>query len=137
MHSPGLGLLPRNASGDGTGIAVAPDSMRAADFVRVVGRAWQASPRAGLKLINTAIGMESNSWVRFAAKHQQQMQAIAQENDSMQNKLMDLAQQNTSLRTELQTVQAQVTQLGDFRSSICATSLLEHSHHDDASNPKS
>jgi hypothetical protein len=96
---------------DGTGIAVSPDSMCAADFARVVGRAWQASARAGLKLINTAIGMESDGWVKFTAKHQQQMQAIAQENDSMQNELTALAQQNTSLHAELQTLQAQVTQL--------------------------
>lgn len=82
-------ILP-STKNDGTGIAVAPDSMRVADFAQVVGRAWQASAHTGLKLINTVVGMESDGWVKFA--------------DQQQQRLDDLERVNDVLAAELQTV---------------------------------
>lgn len=53
-------LLP-SGEGDGLAIAVAPDKMKARDFKRIIGVAWEAADGSEFfKLINTAVGLNQN-----------------------------------------------------------------------------
>ncbi len=53
-------LLP-SGEGDGLAIAVAPENMKARDFKRIVGVAWEASDgKEVFKLVNSAIGLNQN-----------------------------------------------------------------------------
>lgn len=53
-------ILP-SGKGDGLGIAIAPDQMRALDYNRIVGIAWEASDgKKAFKLINVAVGINQN-----------------------------------------------------------------------------
>jgi len=51
-------ILPSGRE-DGTGIAVTPGRLTAADHAAVVGRAWESSDDPGLKRINTLVGVVS------------------------------------------------------------------------------
>lgn len=53
-------LLP-SGEGDGLAIAVAPDKMKARDFKRIIGVAWEAADgKEFYKLVNTAVGLNQN-----------------------------------------------------------------------------
>jgi hypothetical protein len=53
-------LLP-SGEGDGLAIAVAPDKMKARDFKRIIGVAWEAAEgKEFYKLVNTAVGLNQN-----------------------------------------------------------------------------
>ena len=49
--------LVASGFGDGTAIAVSPDSLENEDFARIVGRAWESSRDDSVKRINTVVGL--------------------------------------------------------------------------------
>jgi carbonic anhydrase/acetyltransferase-like protein (isoleucine patch superfamily) len=65
-------LLP-SGEGDGLAIAVAPANMKARDFKRIIGVAWEESDgKEYVKLINTAVGLNQNDTGTLI----EQMQAV-------------------------------------------------------------
>lgn len=75
-------LLP-SGEGDGLAIAVAPDKMKARDFKRIIGVAWEAADGSEFfKLINTAVGLNQNDTGKLIEEMQlviNQMQKAIQE----------------------------------------------------------
>lgn len=75
-------LLP-SGEGDGLAIAVAPHKMKARDYKRIIGVAWEASDGAAFfKLINTAVGLNQNDTGKLIEEMQMvinQMQKAIQE----------------------------------------------------------
>lgn len=75
-------LLP-SGEGDGLAIAVAPDKMKARDFKRIIGVAWEAADGSEFfKLINTAVGLNQNDTGKLIEEMQMvinQMQKAIQE----------------------------------------------------------
>lgn len=75
-------LLP-SGEGDGLAIAVAPDKMKARDFKRIIGVAWEAADGSEFfKLINTAVGLNQNDTGKLIEEMQlviNQMQKVIQE----------------------------------------------------------
>ena len=75
-------LLP-SGEGDGLAIAVAPDKMKARDFKRIIGVAWEAADGSEFfKLINTAAGLNQNDTGKLIEEMQlviNQMQKAIQE----------------------------------------------------------
>lgn len=65
-------LLP-SGRGDGLAIAVAPDKMKARDYQRIIGVAWETSDGSEfIKMINTAVGINQNDTGRLI----EQMQSV-------------------------------------------------------------
>lgn len=75
-------LLP-SGEGDGLAIAVAPDKMKARDYKRIIGVAWEAADGSEFfKLINTAVGLNQNDTGKLIEEMQMvinQMQKAIQE----------------------------------------------------------
>jgi hypothetical protein len=75
-------ILP-SGNGDGIAIAVAADEMKARDYQRIVGVAWEASePNAYISLVNTAVGINHNDMSRVIEDMQHtlnQLQAAVKE----------------------------------------------------------
>ena len=70
-------ILPSGFN-DGTGVAVSPEEMKTQDYARVVGRAWEVSSDAGLKLINCSVGIDYNDWVGVVENQQKQIDELTQ-----------------------------------------------------------
>lgn len=75
-------LLP-SGEGDGLAIAVAPENMKARDYQRIIGVAWEASDgKAFYKMVNTAVGLNHNDTGKMIEQLQMvvnQMQKALQE----------------------------------------------------------
>lgn len=75
-------LLP-SGEGDGLAIAVAPNKMKARDYKRIIGVAWEAADGSEFfKLINTAVGLNQNDTGKLIEEMQMvinQMQKAIQE----------------------------------------------------------
>ncbi|MBK9489692.1 MAG: hypothetical protein IPO07_13580 [Haliscomenobacter sp.] len=87
-------LLP-SGEGDGLAIAVAPDKMKARDFKRIIGVAWEASDdREFIKLINTAVGLNQNDTGKLIEEMQmvinQMQKAIQEMNPNYQAHLFEV-----------------------------------------------
>ncbi|MCB0580930.1 MAG: hypothetical protein KDD10_16660 [Phaeodactylibacter sp.] len=76
-------LLPSGA-GDGLAIAVSPENMKARDYQRIVGVAWEASDGTEFfKMVNTAVGLNHNDTGRLI----EELQAVV---NRMQKTLQDI-----------------------------------------------
>lgn len=53
-------ILP-SGKNDGIGIARAPKDMRATDYARVVGIAWESKPEKPVQMVNVAVGLHRNA----------------------------------------------------------------------------
>ncbi|MCG8329121.1 MAG: hypothetical protein MI974_15610 [Chitinophagales bacterium] len=89
-------ILP-SGLGDGLAIAVAPDAMRARDYQRIIGVAWDNStPGQYINLINTAVDLNHNDMGRVIEDMQytlNQLQLAMQElNPNYQPRLYDVDQ---------------------------------------------
>ena len=81
-------ILP-SGKHDGTGIAVSPEDLTPADFVRIVGRSWESSEVASVKLIHAAVGFNFNlpslkQELGNVAELQKQLNALQAKQDQMQ-----------------------------------------------------
>lgn len=75
---------------DGTAIAIAPDRLDPKSAALVVGRAWEASPGAGIRMVNTAIGIPAAAQASTQAARQ--IEALREENRALQARLERLEQ---------------------------------------------
>jgi hypothetical protein len=89
-------LLP-SADGDGLAIAVHPDKMKAKDFQRIIGVAWEASKQENgqklFQMINTAVGINQNDLARVIDRMQmvmnQMQEAIKEVNPAYEGVVFD------------------------------------------------
>ena len=65
--------------GDGTGVAVAPELMTAEEFMKVVGRAWEASDSRLMKYITVAVGLDSGDIALVVRKQQREIDILRRE----------------------------------------------------------
>jgi hypothetical protein len=79
---------------DGTGVVVPPEAMRPVHSTEIVGIAWESSEVKDIKLINMAIGLQSNyGWVGTILKaQQQQITVLQQQNAELRERLTALEQ---------------------------------------------
>lgn len=74
-------LIP-SGNNDGFAIAIAPDQLPVADHRRIIGVAWEAAKDAPLNVVNTAVGINKNSFgsalEKFAADLQETNQKVDQ-----------------------------------------------------------
>ncbi|AEE50078.1 hypothetical protein [Haliscomenobacter hydrossis] len=89
-------LLP-SGEGDGLAIAVAPDKMKARDFKRIIGVAWEAADGSEFfKLINTAVGLNQNDTGKLIEEMQmvinQMQKAIQEMNPNYQAHLFEVGE---------------------------------------------
>ncbi|HMQ88540.1 MAG TPA: hypothetical protein PKB07_13190 [Flavilitoribacter sp.] len=87
-------LLP-SGQGDGLAIAVSPDQMKARDYQRIIGIAWEASDGAEFfKMVNTAVGINQNNTGKVIEQMQlvinRMQQAIQEVNPNFQAQLFDV-----------------------------------------------
>ena len=87
-------LLP-SGEGDGLAIAVAPEKMKARDYQRIIGVAWEAADgNEVFKLVNTAVGLNQNDTGKLIEEMQtviNQMQKALQEvNPNYQPRMFDV-----------------------------------------------
>lgn len=74
-------LIP-SGNNDGFAIAITPDKLTIADHRRIIGVAWEAAKDAPLNVVNTAVGINRNSFSttleQFAAELQETNQKVDQ-----------------------------------------------------------
>ena len=68
-------ILPSGRN-DGRGVAVPAERMQLADYARIVGVAWEASDAEAVKLINTAIGINTNDLATVIARQQRELDEL-------------------------------------------------------------
>jgi len=64
---------------DGSGVAVSAEMMTADEFTKIVGRAWDSSPSAGLKYVKIAVGVNSGDLARLVKTHEDEIAALRAE----------------------------------------------------------
>ena len=93
---------------DGSGVAVSPEMMTADEFTKIVGRAWDSYPSAGLKYVKTAVGMNSGDVARLVKAHEDEIAAlraeIAQNREAATTSLAELNALRADIATLRQTV---------------------------------
>ncbi len=93
---------------DGSGVAVSPEMMTADEFPKIVGRAWDSYPSAGLKYVKTAVGMNSGDVARLVKAHEDEIAAlraeIAQNREAARTSLAELNALRADIATLRQTV---------------------------------
>lgn len=79
-------IVPSGAD-DGCGVAVAPERLGPAHFAQIVGRAWESDAGAGVRRINTAIGLPANqigaSVLAALSAQQEELRALKVELQSL------------------------------------------------------
>lgn len=95
-------LLP-SGEGDGLAIAVAPENMKARDFKRIVGIAWEASDgKEVFKLVNSAIGLNQNDTGKLIEEMQlvinEMQKAIQQLNPNYEARLFEVGETTVNTR---------------------------------------
>lgn len=98
-------LLP-SGEGDGLAIAVSPNKMKARDYQRIIGVAWEASDGSEFfKLVNTAVGLNQNDTGKMIEELQMvvnQMQKALQEvNPEYQAHFFDVDESGLAQQVEL------------------------------------
>jgi hypothetical protein len=93
---------------DGTGVAVSPEMMTADEFSKIVGRAWQSSPDAGLKYVRVAVGLGSGDVATLVKKQEDELTALrAQVAHNREAARASLAELN-ALRADIATLRQTV-----------------------------
>ena len=80
--------------------------MTADDFRLMVGRAWESSGEQGMKLINTAVGVDSDGAYAYMKKQDQRIARLEQQLSSKMAGLERLAAQLESLTRKVAYIQA-------------------------------
>ena len=81
--------------GDGTGVAMAAEAIAPSAMRRIVGRAWEASGEAGMKTVNTAVGLDQTGLAAPA------LERLEQENRELRAKLSALEARLNRLESAL------------------------------------
>jgi hypothetical protein len=69
----------------GYAVAIRPQDMTPEDFTKAVGRAWEASPVTGPKMVNTVIGVHNGEWARIVRKLEQRQNATEDRLNSLES----------------------------------------------------
>jgi hypothetical protein len=86
---------------DGSGTAVSPEQMAAADFGKVVGRAWEGSDSEYVKYVNCSIGLGPGDVAAVLGKQQDELGALREELAAKESEIRELHAQMTSMDREL------------------------------------
>jgi len=93
---------------DGSGVAVSPEMMTADEFTKIVGRAWDSSPNAGLKYVKIAVGVGSGDLAALVKTHEGEIAAlraeVAQNKGVAQTSLAELNALRADMASLRQTV---------------------------------
>ncbi|UCE19688.1 MAG: hypothetical protein JSV84_04910 [Gemmatimonadota bacterium] len=84
---------------DGTGVAVSPELMTAAEFSRVVGRAWSGSHAQSVKMVNVAIGLNAYDVALTLGKQTLRTKMIRDRVEELKSKLTQLMELDRKLST--------------------------------------
>ncbi|WP_459210528.1 hypothetical protein [Aquimarina rhabdastrellae] len=68
----------------GYGKPIRPEDMTVEDFKYAVGRSWDNHPVAGMKMVNTVIGVHNGDWMHVIKKMQARQQANEQKINSLE-----------------------------------------------------
>lgn len=74
----------------GYAIAVSPTNMKPEDHTKVVGRAWEASPSQGPKMVNTVIGVHNGDWVKVVKRLEDRQNATDRKIKNIESKLKEV-----------------------------------------------
>lgn len=74
----------------GYAIAVSPNNMKPEDHTKVVGRAWEASPAPGPKMVNTVIGVHNGDWVKVVKRLEDRQNATDRKIKNIESKLKEV-----------------------------------------------
>lgn len=72
---------------NGAAIAVSPEDLTQEQLTQIVGRAWESSDDANLKLVNVAVGIESGETAQILLKQQNNIDALQANVDELEAKL--------------------------------------------------
>lgn len=85
---------------DGTGVAVRPEDITAAQLGMVVGIAWEASDLP-FGLINVAVGLKPVSIAKVVERHETDLTRMREAQGEAEMRLASVADENAALRLEL------------------------------------
>ena len=91
---------------DGTGIAVTADRMTPDHFHIAVGRAWESSTEQGVKLVNTAVGLEASDTYAYMHKQDQRIASLERQLSGKLEKLDRLAARMEALARKVAHIQS-------------------------------
>lgn len=91
---------------DGTGVAVSPEVMTADEYAKVVGRAWDTSDAALLKMVNVAVGLNPGDIASFVKRQQGEVGELRAELDELKKQVAAL-RELTQRTVQEQTVPAE------------------------------
>ncbi len=86
-------ILPSGRE-DGTGVAVAPETLAAEDVARIVGQAWEDVPGTGLHRVNVLVGLDRRDVL--IARQQAELERLAAEVARLQAMVESLLRQASS-----------------------------------------
>lgn len=91
---------------DGTAVAISPANMTPEQFRLAVGQAWESSDEAGVKLVNTAVGLVANDAYAYMKKQDQRIASLEQQLSEKMARLDRLAAQMESLTQKVAYIQS-------------------------------
>ncbi|WP_457668383.1 hypothetical protein [Thiolapillus sp.] len=91
---------------DGTGIAISAEKMTPEYFRMMVGRAWESSDKAGMKLINTAVGMGASDAYVYMRKQDQRIASLEKRLARKMDRLDRLAARMEALNRKVAYIQS-------------------------------
>jgi hypothetical protein len=103
---------------DGAGIAVSPAMMTAEEFTKIVGRAWDSSPSAGLKYVKIAVGVNSGDLARLLKTHEDEIAALRAE----------VAQNKGAAQASLAELDALRADIASLRQAVLEATRPESAH---------
>lgn len=95
---------------DGVGLAIAPGSMTAAEYTKVIGRAWASADGAAEKMVNVVVGLNAGDVAKLLeqeAREREVLQALLSQNRALGEKN---SQELVQLRAEVSQMQALTSQ---------------------------
>ncbi|OUJ74080.1 hypothetical protein BXP70_10075 [Hymenobacter crusticola] len=100
---------------DGVGIAVAPSSMTADEYAKVIGRAWASADGAEEKLVNVVVGLNAGDVAKLLqqeVRERDNLKAMLSQNRALQEKN---SQELTQLRKEVGHLQGLASKLSELQ----------------------
>jgi hypothetical protein len=107
---------------DGSGVAVSPEMMTADEFTKIVGRAWDSSPSAGLKYVKIAVGVNSGDLARLLKTHEDEIAALRAE----------VAQNKGAAQASLAELDALRADIASLRQAVLEATRPESAHRQTA-----
>ncbi|MES2747983.1 MAG: hypothetical protein V4648_06375 [Bacteroidota bacterium] len=117
-------ILPSGLN-DGTGIAVAPNEIKAEQYREIVGVAWSnALINGGISTVNMAIGLNGNDVARLAIQQERKIVALENKYSTLEQRLLALENGTTpTLKTNTTTAVAVTPEKLPTRNELLAANM--------------